>query len=270
MELVRNELRFHEQESKSESELTRKIYAMTGHGVPSGLLQQLVDAARGWLQYQHPSTAPNLQLQHASSPSKKIMFASTPHSTLLDRDRIMITNTHGTIHAFPSLPKEWEHDFEMYMVVMNRMGSRLASLAIPSSSIDADCKTNNLSDDADNSTKRMMESNTRPTLGTGSIVTPSQLKQWNVTIMKGEALPMSLLPNNSLMGSSSGQGGGKRGRHGGEPINNTSKLSLEWVRKENDCCNVILRLQDEGTKNVHEGSISDPISLVFEGEYVPP
>mmetsp|Transcript_5923 Transcript_5923/g.10397 ORF Transcript_5923/g.10397 Transcript_5923/m.10397 type:complete len:82 (+) Transcript_5923:1-246(+) len=81
---------------------------------------------------------------------------------------------------------------------------------------------------------------------------------------------MSLLPNDPLLVGSD-RGSSKRGRHHGEGIMvHTPKLTLEWVRKEIDCWNVILRLQDDGATENSHGGPRDPISLVFEGAYVAP
>lgn len=250
---------------------TRKIYAVMGHGIPRGLLCHLVEVARDWLSYHHhPSddtqsdeqaneSTTSQTTNQQSSDNVKLAFTNTLNSTLLHQHTIRTTNTHGVTTTLPSLPNEWDRDFEMYMVMMDRMASRMASLAIPSPS---DGMENNV-DDA--------------TLGTGSIVTPSQLTRWDVTITKKETLPTRslLLPGiNPLLAG--GQGGGSNNRsrrvkgtmaRRHEPI-----LTLEWVKKENNkFSNIVLRLQDDDDteNNLQDGS-RDPITLVFDGEYVAP
>jgi len=253
---------------------TRKIYAVMGHGIPRGLLCHLVEVAKDWLSYHHrisddaqsneeaneSSTTSQITMNRQSSDNVKLAFTNTPNSMLLDQHTIRMTNASGVTTTLPSLPKEWDGDFEMYMVMMDRMASRMAPLAIPSSS------DNNMGDD-DNA-----ENNVDATLGTGSIVTPSQLVRWDVTITREQTLPMSLsLPDtNPLLAGGQCGGSNRRGRVKGttrhEPI-----LTLEWVRKENnDFSNIVLRLQnDDAENNLQDGS-RDPITLVFDGEYVAP
>lgn len=232
--VIRNELR-----SLKDSEPTRKIYAITGHGIPSGLLAQLLDEARGWLLNQHQLTGQNMQsLNSTAASSVKMLFTNTPNSAMLDESRIRTVNVHGVTTKLASLPSEYERDFEMFMVVMDRVASRAASLAADN--------TETLVDDA--------------LVGTGSFVSPSKLNQWNVTFMKGEALPLSLMPKNPGVGS--GLDSGKQGRHKDAPI-----LTLEWVMNtKSDCWNVILRLQDDGS-SATRGGTRDPLSLIFNGEY---
>ena len=66
----------------------------------------------------------------------RISFSNVPNSTLLDRDRIIsivVDRPDGktaTALAHAPLLEEWEHDLEIYMVVMDRMGSRLTAAAM--------------------------------------------------------------------------------------------------------------------------------------------
>ena len=273
---------------------TRKIYSITGHGVPKGLLCQMLNVARDWLLHKHNDIDDHDPSSSISSPAStanmnmKITFTNTPNSTItLNQHQIQVINSNGiTSTLLPSnigLPTNWEHDFEMYMVIMDRIGSRLASHA---------SKATTTNDEEELSTL---------TLGTsGSIITPSLLQQWNVTIMKGEALPLSLLPHGyygqsipigtSSQGSSSSKQGRRRVEYTKHHDHVVPKLTLELCnpiqKKKNktsemglggDCgtWNVILRLQDNGdttmTSTDESGIVHqrrDPVSLVFEGEYV--
>lgn len=267
MAVIKNELDGGGESSNGEANETmgRKLYSITGHGVPNGLLSQLVDAARGWLTH-NGVDGPNQQSslpphEHATSAFVKISFANVPNSTLLDQTRIRAVNARGAVGHLTSLPSEWERDFEMYMVVMDRMGSRLASLA------NVPCGADSDHSDEQNPRDEETEIDTDAATGAaGSVIIPSQLKWWDVTIMRGEALPMSLLPSYSLPGSSNAilAGDRKRGGHGGaEAKADPPRLSLEWTKDERGRWNVVLRLQDGG-------NMRDPISLVFEGHYDAP
>lgn len=255
-DLIQNELSNIEMEDNS----TRKIYAITGHGVPNSLIQHMVNVARSWLLY-HPSTTNNSEKighttkQSSSSMSNQILFTNQHNSTLLNHDQIKIIDMHGITQTLFSLPNEWENDLELYMVVMHRIGSRLASMAMqPNMNNNAYLfDSNNSTDDVDDGDTYVGKpEKIDDTLGIGSsVVTPSQLRQWKVTIMKGESLPLSLLP-------------GCNNQHDFKRRKQTEgNLTIEWQKKREDCWNVILRLQDEGQS---EG----PISLVFDGQYVPP
>ncbi|KAL9186509.1 hypothetical protein ACHAXT_005747 [Thalassiosira profunda] len=262
-EVIRSEL---QSNSGEEETAGRKLYALTGHGVPGGLLCQLTDAARGWLSHSLQETAharsgegrPHQQLLNPSllvrpeggepspSPLTRMSFRNVPNATLLDQSGIRIVDAHGAARTLASLPNEWERDLEMYMVVMDRMGSRLATLANP-------CPLRLEPDE--------VKEDASATLGAGSVIMPSQLKQWDVTMMRGEALPMSLLPNYSLGRSD------HRGNHKDGP-----KLTMEWVKDERGGrWNVVLRLQDGGyDMDEGHGGPREPISLVFEGCYDAP
>ncbi|KAL7544494.1 hypothetical protein ACHAWF_007872 [Thalassiosira exigua] len=166
----------------------------------------------------------------------------------------------GAAAKMASLPVEWERDFELFMVAMDRMASRMASLAV--SSLGADDDDNH---DDDNRIDGYGPMGTEDD-GTGSVVTPSQLVRWDVMIMKGEALPPSLMPTPQ---SPRGPGAGSRGT--------APWLTMEWAkgsRRDRVRRRVVLRLQDVGAHGVEAlpdlGSGLDPVSLVFEGEYVPP
>eukprot|EP00985_Skeletonema_marinoi_P025260 scaffold18378_cov78-Skeletonema_marinoi.AAC.3 len=239
----------------------RKIYALTGHGVPSELLSHLIQVVRGWTTTSSSSSAAqSTQTQHSSSSIVQISFQNVHNSTILNRDEIQVTHANGITskqtensnHQMLNHGGDWEHDFDLYMVVMDRIASRLASFVLTqpchhdhshaSSKIDGEAHTNN-----------------EATLGSsGSVINPASLKRWNVTVTKGEALPLSLLP---------------MGRQGERQQQQSSMiLTVEWVMSKhsrNDCCNIILRLQDDGstTAGLDDGGRREPISLVFDGVY---
>jgi len=306
---------------------TRKMYALTGHGVPNGLLRHFTNVARSWLRLlqinptstilgsgddngrqiiQQPTSTieplPHDDVSSSSSsssppPIMKILLTNSPNSTLLDQSRVQFINSHNVTTNAPSFPSEWEHDFEMYMVVMDRMASRLAAvatappIALPASS-SSSSTTSSITSDIDNPTQHYeqpLHDNDKivriDPISTGrkesSILTPAKLQQWNVTIMNGEELPRCLLPKNTIISSSTnyrrirGEGKDDEDTHTTTP----PMLSLEWVKKtkkdNNDCWKVILRLQDSSncvgdddrTKN--DGGLINPtsVSLVFEGDY---
>ena len=237
----------------------RKLYALTGHGVPSELLAYLIQVVRGWTTSSSSSSAAqSTQTQHSSSSIVQISFQNVHNSTILNRDEIQVIHANGITskHAENSNYQmlnhggDWEHDFDLYMVVMDRIASRLASFVLTqpyhhdhscaSSKVDGEAHTNN-----------------EATLGSsGSVINPASLKRWNVTMMKGEALPLSLLP---------------MGRQGERQQQSSMILTVEWVMSKhsrNDCCNIILRLQDDGsTTGLDDGGSREPISLVFDGVY---
>lgn len=250
-DLIQNELSNIEMEDNS----TRKIYAITGHGVPNSLIQHMINVARSWLLY-HPSKhRENGHTNKQSSMSNQILFTNEHNSTLLNQDQIKIIDMHGITQTLLSLPNEWENDLELYMVVMHRIGSRLASMAMPPNMNNCNAylfDSNNSTDDVDDGDVYVGKpEKIDDTLGIGSsVVTPSQLRQWKVTIMKGESLPLSLLPGCSTKSND------KRRKH------TEGNLTIEWKKKRNDCWSVVLRLQDEG-----QSERDDPISLVFDGVY---
>eukprot|EP00985_Skeletonema_marinoi_P002444 scaffold1019_cov97-Skeletonema_marinoi.AAC.22 len=241
----------------------RKIYALTGHGVPSELLSHLIQVVRGWTTTSSSSAAQSTQTQHSSSSIVQISFQNVHNSTILNRDEIQVIHANGITsnqtensnHQMLNHGGDWEHDFDLYMVVMDRIASRLASFVLTqpchhdhsdiSSKVDGEAHTNN-----------------EATLGSsGSVINPASLKRWNVTMMKGEALPLSLLPM------------GRQGER--QQQQSLMILTVEWVMSKhsrNDCCNIILRLQDDGsTTGLDDGDGEsrgrEPISLVFDGVY---
>ncbi|KAL7466136.1 hypothetical protein ACHAXS_006434 [Conticribra weissflogii] len=219
----------------------RKIYALKGHGVPQGLLQQMVNIGREWLQNSlvYGSTNANNAVSSAKVSARKISLTNVPGSTFLDTDNVRVTDAKGktytvsatttisttnhnkqasfpyaftTTSASTSLSpfrndEDWERNLEMYMVVMNRIGSRLAFVGLG--------------------------------LDNDSIVTPARLNQWDVTITKGESLPASLLP--SFLTKCGNKAIGKESVEGAVPI-----LTVEWIPKSREISNIVLRLQDEG------------------------
>ena len=281
----------------------RKMYALKGHGVPNSLLCHLFDTGRAWLHHQQQqcsssSSNNNIKFNEktvSSSPSAvQMSFSNIPGTTLLNQKNIRFTNAHGATSA-SSLPTKWEHDLEMYMVVMDRIGSRLASIALTSSLASSQSQCSNINNGNNNTAKDVIDFNAKKsmrddcnlfsgentTLGTGSVITPADLHQWNVTITKGDSLPMSLLPRNgNSMGGTSGE------RAGGDN-NSTPILTVEWVPKTKNNCRVLLRLQNEGVggsacisqsnsakggrrnggSNTKKVLMRDPISLVFDGMY---
>jgi hypothetical protein len=304
---------------KANHSTTRKMYALTGHGVPNGLLRHFTNMARSWLRLlqinptstilgshddnsghiQQPiSTIEPLHHDDVSSssppppPMMKILLTNSPKSTLLDQSRVQFIDAHNVTTNAPSFPSEWEYDFEMYMVVMDRMGSRLAAVATPPpialpASSSSTSTTSRISSDIDNPThyEQPLHDNDEflgiDPIATGrkesSILIPASLQQWNVTIMNGEALPRCLLPKNTSISSSTNN---RRIRGEGKDDENTNtaipNLSMEWVKTKdnNDCWKVILRLQDSSNCGGDDGGTKDDglinrtsVSLVFEGEY---
>jgi hypothetical protein len=252
------------------SDDVRKIYTLTGHGVPSELLLHLIQVVRGWTAKSLSSSSSSQATQTHPSSIVQVSFQNVHNSTLLDRDQIQVIHDNGITsklihdsnHQMLNHGGDWEHDFDLYMVVMDRIASRLASFALlhphhprHHSSHD-DIMSNNTVDGKEVYNNNEDEATTVGS--SGSVITPASLKQWNVTMMKGEALPLSLLPvrtNNE--------------RQQQQP---STILTVEWVlnKRRNDCCNIILRLQDDGsTADLEEdGRGREPMSLVFDGMYV--
>jgi hypothetical protein len=312
---------------------------LVGHGVPTGLLHQLCDAAKGWLgmrqqQQQQQQTKDKArhsndddddaqQQEQQSKQYDQISFTNIPNTTLLDTERIYCTmssnpqlsiNNDDTnnysddttttssptttpsqeVQRLSSLPTEWDYDIEMYMVVMDRIASRMASIAIMA--------------------HPPTHKNSIGITDGSIIVTPSQLNQYNVTITRGSAT--FLLYDNIISSSSSvsttptalarrsvGNDRWKNQRRRRSLDNNSNEdtavdagdlspppptLTLEYVHKSNgsanqtisddsdnddDCCwKVILTLQNHQPmgKCKHQATTNTSVSLIFEGEYVLP
>jgi hypothetical protein len=260
--------------SKSEEGVAdvRKIYVLMGHGVPSELLSHLIQVIRGWTIIKSSTT----HKQHPSSAVVQFSFQNVHNSTLLNRDEIQVMHANGTMtklfdtnnnnHSLLSTNNngdDWEHEFELYMVVMDRIASRLASIVLSQSP--SDMPTNKVAGEDHNDNEAIIGSS-------GSVITPASLKRWNVTMMKGEALPLSLLPMNHCNSKGSGNDIPSRRREGERDQQRPIFLTVEWVmnKRSNDCCNIILRLQDDGssvTTGLDDGRSKDPTSLVFDGVY---
>ena len=237
----------------------RKIYVLTGHGVPSELLLHLIQVVRGWT-ISLSSLPQSTQTHHHLSSIVQFSFQNVHNSTLLDRDQIQLIHDNGSTskliednnYQMLNHGGDWEHEFDLYMVVMDRIASRLASLVLlnphPPHHSHADMSTTTVDG-------KYCNSNEEATIGSsGSLITPASLTKWNVTMMKGEALPLSLLVSSKERQQSS-----------------NTILTVEWVlnKRRNDCCNIILRLQDDGsTTDLEDGRGREPISLVFDGMYV--
>eukprot|EP01082_Thalassiosira_pseudonana_P002380 g2381.t1 g2381 contig11:1353478-1354653(-) len=235
-----------------------KLYRLSGHGIPNSLLWHLMSVGREWLM--HPTTSLDEQTssinttREATAPSEtqstttksqndvRISFSNIPNSTLVNSNQVLKTSDKD-ITSTISLPNEWEHDLELYLVAMDRIASRLGSVAFPTS-----CTA-------------FVGGGNVATVGTmGSVITLADLKRWNVTVRKGEVPPMGLLVSKSC--------------DGGERATRMPLLTVEWVRESEDCWKVILRVQDDGdgadydtleTSDRH--AKRDPVSLVFEGSY---
>jgi nitrogen fixation protein len=235
-------LEFTNSDKGKDNDHVRKLYALSGHGVPNSLFEHFISMGREWLRCQNAvsSSANNLHIAKpvsslkspSQSPSSAIHLAlrNIPNCTIFDREKILKTNASGTTSLI-QWPMEWDHDLELYMVVMNRIGSRLSSIVLKQDVNEPAILTN---DD----------------MSTGSVIIPSHLNKWNVSIRKGEVLPFYLLPTS-----------GKE---------NDLVLTAEWLYNSVDCWTIVLRLQDDfvGKHAAYKGLIKDPIALVFEGVYV--
>lgn len=241
-------------------DVVRKLYALEGHGVPTELLSHLTEMARGWTA---PPPQPLVaQTQNSSSSVVQVSFQNVPNSTLLNRDQIQLIHTNGYTAKVNDMLNhgggDWEHDFDLYMVVMDRIASRLASFALMHPPLDSphhhDSGTSTTVDDGGD----YHNNDNEAALGSsGSVITPASLQRWNVIMMEGEALPLTLLPI----------------RKRSERQSSSIVLTVEWVcnnkRDRNDYCNIVLRLQDDGlaATALNDGG-RGPISLVFDGVYV--
>lgn len=244
----------------NKEERARKLYVLVGHGVPNSLIEHFISAGREWLrcplsssvgggesagQTRSTPTPTSSQSEHSAM---QISLCSISNSTLLDTDRIFKTNSNGTTSLF-QWPLEWGHDLELFMVVMNRICSRLSSVVMKHNvEAGGSLKTGDAS------------INDNITLGTGSVIIPSNLRRWNVTIRKGVILPFHLLPSLGAIGSCN--------RESNLPI-----ITVEWLRNGFNCWKIVLRLQNEGRKinnSLETVFKCDPISLMFEGVYEPP
>ena len=242
----------------------RKIYVLEGHGVPIQLLSHLIHAVQSWTA--STTTTTNSSSNNSSNTSQsssqivQISFENIHNTTMLNRDVIQIMYANGNTVSHQQIimgiteeeNNDWEHDFELYMVVMDRIASRLASIVLSGN--------DNKNDE--------VATTTDSTLGSsGSMITPASLKRWNVTMMKGEALPLSLLKKEK-------EGLRRRQEY---HYKQSIFLTVEWVMKNRsrNCCNIVLRLQHDGMLQDESGSSSstkresgrDPISLVFDGVY---
>ena len=129
----------------------RKLYALDGHGVPRSLLEHLTHTGYFWLENIPTSTTSTVHLS----------LRNTPNSTMFDRERILKTNSSGAT-SLTKWPTEWDDDLELFLVSMNRIGSRLSSAVMSS----------------DN-----------------NFIVPADLEKWQVSIRKGAVLPSFLLPS---------------------------------------------------------------------------
>lgn len=224
-------------------EQARMLYALSGTGVPNSLFEHFISMGREWLQCQNAlaSSTTNLHIakpvvSYLNYPSQPLSSAihlalrNIPNCTIFDREKILKTNASGTTSLI-QWPAEWDHDLELYLVVMNRIGSRLSSVVLKD---DATVPTMLTNDDT----------------STGSVIVPSHLDKWNVSIRKGEIIPFYLLPSSRK--------------------DNDLVLTIEWLYNSVDCWTIILRLQDDfvGRHAASKGVVKDPIALEFEGVYV--
>lgn len=129
----------------------RKLYALDGHGVPRSLLEHLTRTGCFWLENVLTSTTSTVHLS----------LRNTPNSTMFDRERILKTNSSGAT-SLTHWPTEWDDDLELFLVSMNRIGSRLSSAVMNSEN---------------------------------DIIVPSDLEKWQVSIRTGTVLPSFLLPS---------------------------------------------------------------------------
>jgi hypothetical protein len=307
---------------------------LVGHGVPTGLLHQLCDAAKGWLGMRQRTKATShnnnndgdddaQQQEQQSQQYDQISFTNIPNTALLDTERIYCTissnpqlytdnddtNNHSDdstktlspttttssqeVLTLSSLPTEWDYDIEMYMVVMDRIASRMASIAFMAHPL-THTDSIGIKDET-------------------IIVTPSQLIQYNVTITRGSATFLSSDGNNisSLATTTTPTAFARRRsvendrRKQRRSLDNNSNaetaidagdlppqsptLTLEYVQKSNGsanqttmsdesndddyCCwKVILKLHDHRPmgKSIHQATTNTSVLFIFEGEYVLP
>ena len=324
---------------------TRKIYSLVGHGVPTGLLHQLCDAAKGWLGMRQRTKATShnnnndddddAQQQDQPQQYDQISFTNIPNTTLLDTKRIYCTicsnqrrsndndddtnedddpttkssptsTTSQEMITLSSLPKEWDYNIEMYMVVMDRIASRMASIA---SMAHPPPRSRRSSSSSSSSSDWRDDESIESTIDDSIIITPSQLQQYNVTITRASATasPNSLLldknhisllntttPTKTIAIARGSVGNDRRKQRRGRSIDNSDNdvvdvnlpppnLTLEYVHKSNaqtisdddagnDCCwKVILILHDHQPtgKCIHQAT-NTSVSLIFEGEYALP
>ena len=256
----------------------RKIYVLEGHGVPIQLLSHLIQAVQSWTtsttttttsNNNKSSSSSNNNTSQSSSQIVQISFENIHNTTMLNRDVIQIMYANGNTTVGSQQQQfimgtteeeennDWEHDFELYMVVMDRIASRLASIVL----FGNDTENGEVAATTATATDSILGSS-------GSMITPASLKRWNVTMMKGEALPLSLLRKEKEEGL-------RRQEH---RYKQSIFLTVEWVMKNRgrDCCNIVLRLQNDGmvqddsggsSSGTKRGSGRDPISLVFDGVY---
>lgn len=246
----------------------RKIYELEGHGVPIQLLSHLIQAVQSWTASTtstNNNSSNNSNTSQSSSKIVQISFENIHNTTMLNRDviQIMYANGNNTVSSQQQQQfimgtteeenNDWEHDFELYMVVMDRIASRLASIVLSENGSE--------NDEVATTTDSILGSS-------GSMITPASLKRWNVTMMKGEALPLSLLKKEKE---------GLRRQRQEYHYKQSIFLTVEWVMKNRsrNCCNIVLRLQHDGmvqdgsgsSSSTKRGSGRDPISLVFDGVY---
>ena len=246
----------HDKTAVEKNKRVRNLYVLVGHGVPNSLLEHFISSGRKWLQCPSLSSTDDAytinkepsseatSLQHTSS-AIQLSLCNISNSTLMDPNKILKTSANGTTASI-NWPLDWEHDLELFMVVMNRIGSRLSSVAAG-----GDKEYDN-----DNTV-----SNVSVAQGTGSVIIPSNLQQWNVAIRKGEVLPFDLLPSptGSVLGTC-------------QKYDNSPQLVVEFSHSAFDCWKVVLRLQDEGIdmQDAPAEFRKDPMSLIFEGVYDSP
>lgn len=213
---------------------TRKIYSLVGHGVPTGLLHQLCDAAKGWLGMRqrtkdtsHNNTNDDDDAQQQDQPQQydQISFTNIPNTILLDTKRIYCTvcsnqrrsndndddtneddepttksspttTTSQEMITLSSLPKEWDYNIEMYMVVMDRIASRMASIASMAHPPPHSRHHGSSSSSNKESSDWRDDESRESTIDDSIIVTPSQLQQYNVTITRASS---TALPNNNAI-----------------------------------------------------------------------
>ena len=219
-------------------EKVHKLYALVGAGVPDSLLRHFISTGCEWLQCQNAFHLAPKSLYNSKSIIQPPQSTSAVHlsvrnicnTTTFDRERILKTNANGTTSLI-QWPLEWEHDLELLIVVMNRIGSRLSSVVLRPS-------TDEFRNEND--------------FGVGSIIKPCDLEKWNISIRKGSILPFYLLPSSNK-------------------LKDVPVLTIEWLCNSLDCCKIVLRLQSIDNQNGTRLSApkTDPVTIIFEGVYVP-